>query len=1003
MFNPLHESKTMKRTILFLVAAIVTTPLAAQAQGRVTGTVTTAEDQRPLVGASVTVKGGAASALTAANGRYTIAAGANDTLVFTHIGRASQEIGVAGREVVNAALQIQAVALAEIVVTGYGTQQRRDVTGAVASVRGESLTEVATPSVEQALQGRVAGVQVTPQSGEPGAGAVVRIRGVGTLNNASPLYVVDGMLLDDIQFLNPNDIQAIEVLKDASATAIYGSRGANGVIIVTTKKGAIDRSTRFTLNAYTGTQRVLDPIELVSAQEYAILANELAVNTGVSTPYFPNPNSVGGGTDWQDAIFESAPIHSVQVAASGGTDRITYYFSGNVFRQSGVLPKSDFNRLTLRLNNDYQLNDYLLLGHNINFSYTDGQRAPGVLGALYRADPTIAPTNEDGTFANANLRSSAGNPAAAVFYTRNDEEGRRLVGNLFADLNFLQNFTFRSSFGLDYNENDFRNFVPVFVVSPTQQNIESNLRIELGKSRSWLWENTLNFNWSSDRHRLNLLGGITTQDFRFEELGGTRRNIVGDDESLWYLNAGAAEGQTNFNRAEDWRMLSYLFRTNYTLDGKYLFTGSVRVDGSSRFGEDNRYGTFPSFALGWNVSDEPFFPDIAAISAVKLRGSWGEIGNDKIGSYPGIPVVTSNLNAVFGASEELAFGATTIELANPEVQWETTRQWNIGADMAFLDGRLTTTLDYYNRLTDGILVRVPIPRYVGVTTEPFVNAAEVENRGFEAALSWAETRGDFQLELNVNGATVDNEVKSLGQGREQILGGGLGNEVTFTTRTVVGQPIGSFWGFKVAGVFQTAEEVATLPRRGNEQTGDLRYEDLNGDGRITDADKTFIGSPIPDLIYGLNGRVQWGAFDLSASFSGQSGNEVFNGKKAVRFGVENFEVSYLNRWTGPGTSSTEPRVTNAGHNYQASERFIEDGSFFKLHSAQLGIRLPGRLTDRLNVAAARLYVNGTNLFNMTDYTGYSPELTTGDVIRSGIDLGIFPVARTFTLGLDVTF
>ncbi len=996
--------KGLRKTALCasLAGAAWAPALTAQGTpGRVTGVVTSTEEARPMPSVNVTVKGTTNRTLTAPNGRYSITAGPGDTLVFRFIGYAPQEIPVAGREVVNVVLQPQAVALSAIVVTGYGTQQRRDVTGAIASVSGETLTEVATPSVAQALQGRVAGVQVTPESGEPGSGAVVRIRGVGTLNNASPLYVVDGMLLDDIGFLNPNDIQSLEVLKDASSTAIYGSRGANGVIIVTTKKGVIEQGTRFTLNSYAGMQTVLNQIDLVTPQQYAQLANELAANTNVA-PYFTNPSSVTG-IDWQDEIFESAPIMSHQVSASGGTNRITYYFSGNYFRQQGVVPKSDFNRLTLRLNNDYQLTDRLTLGHNINFSYTSGQRAPGVLGMLYRADPTIAPRNPDGTFANANLRSSAGNPAAAVFYTRNEEDGRRLVGNLFADLNFLRSFAFRSSFGIDYGEDRFRDFVPVFVVSPTQQNTDSDLTVRMGNVRSWLWENTVNWNWSTERHRVNVLGGITTQSFYSDSIGGTRTNIVGEDPNLWFLEAGDAEGQTNFNRGEDWRMLSYLFRTNYSLLERYLLTASLRVDGSSRFGRDNRFGWFPSFALGWNINDEPFFPEIGSLDALKLRASWGEIGNDKIGAYPGIPVVTGNLNAVFGPSEELAFGAAPIELANPDVKWETTRSTNIGADMTFLRGRFLATFDYYNRLTDGILVRVPIPRYVGVSTEPFVNAAKVENQGFEGSFTLTETRGDFSYELNVNGSTLKNRVKSLGQGREQILGGGLGNEVTFTTRTVVGRPIGSFWGYKVVGVFQDAADIASSPRRGGEQPGDLKYADLNGDGRVDDADKTFIGSPIPDFIYGLGGRVGWRGFDLSASFSGQRGNEVFNGKKAVRFGVENFEASYLNRWTGPGTSNSEPRVTNAGHNYQASDRFIEDGSFLKLHSAQLGYRLPTSLARRLTLENARIYVNGTNLFISSDYSGYTPELTVADVIRSGIDLGVFPPSRTITLGLDVTF
>ncbi|HEU5185316.1 MAG TPA: TonB-dependent receptor [Gemmatimonadaceae bacterium] len=971
--------------------------------GRVSGTVTSAEEGgQAIYGVNVIVKGTTTGTITASNGRYTIVAQPNDTLVFRFIGYAPQEVPVAGRAIVNVAMQPQAVALQNIVVIGYGTQQRRDVTGAVATVSAEDITQIATPSVAQALQGKVAGVQVTPQSGEPGAAAVIRIRGVGTLNNASPLFVVDGMLLDDIDFLSPNDIQSVEVLKDASATAIYGSRGANGVIIVTTKKGVIEGTARFMINAYAGTQRVLDPIDLVSAREYAMLANELAANQGIPD-YFPDENAVGAGTDWQDEIFDTAPIQSYQLSSSGGTDRIRYYFSGNYFRQAGVIPKSDFDRLTVRLNNDYQLTERLQLGHNLNFSYTDGLRPPGVLGMLYRADPTIPARNPDGTFANANLRSSAGNPAAQVFYTHNNEQARRLVGNVFGDLNVLGSFTLRTSFGVDYNVSEFREFVPVFVVSPTQQNVESDLNVRNDQTRSWLWENTVNWNWATDEHRVNALGGITWQSFYSEGLGGGRTNVVGEDPSLWYLNAGDAAGQTNFNTAEDWRMLSYLFRTNYAFRDRYLLTASLRVDGSSRFGSENRYGYFPSFAVGWNIAEEPFFPQTELVDALKLRVSWGRIGNDKIGAYPGVPVVSSNLNAVFGTSQELAFGASPFELANPEVKWETTTQTNIGADLAFFGGRLEATLDYYNRLTDGILVRVPIPLYVGVGTEPFVNAAEVENKGIEGSFTWAETRGKFRYEFNVNGSTINNKVKKLAQGREQILGGGLGNEITFTTRTVVGQPIGSFWGFKVAGVFQDAADTASSPKRGNEAPGDLKYADLNGDGRITDADKTFIGSPIPDLIYGLSTRVSWGGFDLAASFSGQSGNEVFNGKKAVRFGVENFETSYLDRWTGPGTSNREPRVTNAGHNYQASERFIEDGSFFKLNAVQAGYRLPSSLTGRLNLQTARIYVNGTNLFTSTDYTGYTPELTVEDVIRSGIDLGIFPPARTITLGLDLGF
>lgn len=979
--------------------------LAVAQDFAVSGLVTSAEDGRPLPGVAVMVDGTDIGMVTASNGRYLLRVpDSNGTLVFSSIGFAEQRVPIEGRNTINVSLATEAIALQEIVAIGYGTQQRRDVTGAVASVSGEEIDDVATPSAVQALQGRVAGVQVTPQSGEPGVGAIVRIRGVGTLNNASPLYVVDGMLLDDINFLSPSDIQSIDVLKDASATAIYGSRGANGVVIVTTKSGTIERPTQFAITAWAGMQEPLRTIDLVSAQEYAMLANELAENSGQAEP-FPNPGSLGQGVDWQDQVFGSAPIQNYQVNASGGTERITYYFSANLIRQEGIIDRSDFDRLTLRLNNDYQLTDAFAIGHNINFSYTDTQDPPGVLSAIYRADPTIPARNADGSFADMSIRSSAGNPAAVIAFTNNDREQRRLVGNVFADVSFLNNFNLRSSFGLDYEDGDFRSFVPVYFVSAVQQNIDSDLNVRFDNRNSWLWENTLNYNWASQNHRVNALAGITAQSFFSENIGGSRINLAGEDPSLWFLNAGDAAGQTNFNAAEDWRMLSYLFRTNYTLLDRYLFTGSLRIDGSSRFGEDNRYGYFPSFAVGWNVDQEAFMQDVDWVSALKLRASWGQIGNDKIGPYPAVATVTGNLNAVFGDDEDLNFGATPVRLANPEVKWERTSQFNIGADMALFQGRLGATLDYYTRTTDDILIDVPIPRYIGAEGQPFVNAAEVKNSGFEASLTWALQRDNWGYEIGVNGATVNNEVLALAEGRSEIFGGGLGNETGFTTKTVVGEPIGSFFGFRTDGVFQNEAELAAGPLRGTESVGDLRFVDTNGDGQINNADMTFLGSPIPDLTYGLFARFNYGAFDLSAQFSGVTGNEVFNGKKAVRFGIENFERSYLDRWHGEGTSNTEPRVTNAGHNYVASDRFIEDGSYFKLQNAQLGVRLPSSVIRALPIDGARLYVNGTNLFMITDYSGYTPELSADNVISSGIDFfgGVYPPARTLTIGLDVTF
>ncbi|HUG41636.1 MAG TPA: TonB-dependent receptor [Longimicrobiales bacterium] len=982
-----------------LLAVLVVVPAAAQ-QTRVVGSVTSGESGQALAGVNVMVKGTPIGTLTNATGRFTLQVPSpNDTLVFALIGFADLEEPLNGRTTLTVALDVSAVALAEIVVTGYGTQQRRDVTGSVSSLDGSEVTEMATPSVVQSLQGKVAGMQVTPISGEPGADAIVRIRGVGTLNDASPLYVVDGMLVDDIQFLSAHDVQSVDVLKDASATAIYGSRGANGVIIITTKRGVESRRTTYRLNAYAGTQSVLNPIDMVNAQQYAELINELEANLG-GTPPFPT-GYTGPDTDWQDEIFESAPIQNVQFTASGGTDRITYYFSANYIDQSGVIPHSAFERMTVRLNNDYALSPAIKIGHNLNFTATDDQRPPNVLGSIYHAEPTVAPRNDDGTF-NEISRATTGNPAASVFYTNNRGGAQRMVGNVYGEATFLDNFLFRSSFGLDYERTNFRSFVPVFYVSATQQNVESNVGIRFENTDSWLWENTLTWNYLADPHRLTVLGGITAQSFYNEDFGGSRVNVAGDDPSLWYLNAAAAEGSTNFNSASDWRMLSYLFRTNYTLMDRYLFTGSMRVDGSSRFGETNRYGYFPSLAVGWDLAQESFMADMDAVSALKLRASWGKIGNDKIGSYPAVALITGNLNYPLGG--ELRYGAAPISLANPDVRWEETGQYNIGVDAAFWGGRVQTTVDYYNRTTEGILVRVPIPSYVGVNQQPFVNAAEVRNKGLEGLVTWFGQVGPLNLELSANGATIDNEVLALGQGREEIFGGAVAG-MGFTTRTVPGEPIGAYWGYRVEGVFQTPEEIASSPIRGGEQPGDLRYADLNGDGVINAEDMTFIGSPIPDVIYGFDADLRLGAFDMGIGFSGQSGNEVLNAKKARRFHAENFEVSYLDRWNGVGTSNWEPRITSAGHNYQPSERWLEDGSFLKLHSARLGYRVPQELSQRMGVDLARLYVSGTSLFLWTDYSGYTPELTSGTVINSGLDQlnVLYPPARIVTVGVDLSF
>lgn len=975
-------------------------------QQSISGTVTSADDGEPLPGVNITVPDTNLGTTTDMDGNYSITVPDTvNVLVFSFIGFQTQRIEINGRTQIDVAMQTQVYeAGEELVVVGYGTQQKSDVTGAVSTVSMDKVKKVPTANVQDALQGQVAGVQITPQSGAPGAQADIRIRGVGTLNNASPIYVVDGLILDDISFLNSNDIESIQVLKDASATAIYGVRGANGVIIITTNQG-VQGDTQFEFSSYAGIQQVQNKIDVTNAREYATLANELAENEGFD-PLFDNPNQFGEGTDWQDVVFDPGAIHNYQLRASGGNENLTFSVSGNYFNQQGVVRGSDYERLTLRLNNTYNIAENVNFGHNVALIYFDRtDAAGGIVGAAYRTDPTIEPFNDQGEFSDASARSSSGNPEASIFYNNNDNYGYRTVGDAYFSVNFLNNFEFRSSFGLDLERNHNKDFVPEFEVSPTQRNEDSRISVGADFRTNWLWENTLTYQQDFQDHSVTLLGGITAQEQKFENLGGSRINVPGSDDNLWYLTAGQEEGQTNFNSANETSYYSYLFRANYQYKNRYLFTGSYRIDGSSRFAEDNRWGYFPSVALGWIASQESFMENIEAISYLKFRGSYGVIGNDKIGAYPTFVTVTSNQLAVFGPDQSLNNGATITQIVNRDQIWEETKQLDIGFELNLFDNRLQSEIDYYRRDTEGILVPVPIPFYTGVFNEPVVNAAEVRNDGFDINLSWREARGDWSYNIGIVASTVNNEVLALGQGNEEILAGGLINEIGATTRTVVGSEIGAFWGYEAIGVFQTEEEIANSPTRGAEEPGDLIYKDQNDDGVINTDDRVEIGSPIADWTFGLNLGFNFKGFDMSMSFDGQAGHDIFNAKKAVRFGVENFESSALDRWTGPGTSNSEPRITNAGHNYLPSTYFLEDGDFLRLRNLQVGYTLPVSLTNQIGVRNIRLYANATNLFTITDYSGYTPQIGGGSVLATSIDRfgGIYPVSSVYTGGIEVSF
>lgn len=1004
MANTLHLFKYSIIVILSVLFCAVSS-FQVMAQHQVSGTVTDEATEEPLPGVNIIIEGTTIGTSTGPDGTYQLEIPSSDqALVYSYIGYQSVTINIDGRNEIDVSLSEIELVGEELVVVGYGTQRRRDVTGSVSRISGDRITKVATQSVDQALQGLAAGVQVTPSSGAPGAGSVIRIRGVGTLGDASPLFVVDGMTTDNINYLNPNDIESVDILKDASATAIYGSRGANGVILITTNSSNLERPTEFSVNYYRGFQNVARTVPVTNAREYATLANEVAENQGNALP-FSNPDQFGEGTDWQDEIFRTAPIQNLNLSASGGTESTSFNVSASYSSQEGIIYENFLDRYSLRLNNEYFITDNFQVGHNLGLVYESYQNAPGVVGSAYRGDPTIPVYTEDGDYSPTDVRASVGNPVAQFEYNSNNtNERNRVVGNVFVNLYFLDHFQFRSNLGVDANRTEGRNFSPIYFVSPIQNSEQRSLSVSNNFSRNLLWENTVQYQQQWQDHRFDALVGYTVEEFKTESLGGSRIGIVGDDPSLWYLNAGDdSEGVSNFNSAGEWGMESVLGRINYNFLDRYMLTATLRRDGSSRFGADNRYGWFPSFALGWIVSDEPFIPQNDWLTQMKIRGSWGVTGNDKIAYYPGTATVSGNLNAVFGVDESVFFGAMPINLANPQIRWEETTQFNFGVELELFNSKLQADVDYYDRRTDGILVRVPIPGYVGSTPSPFVNAAEVKNSGLEVTLNWQETRSNFFYRIGMNATSINNEVLSLGRGNEDIFGGGVGVGGMLATRTVVGESIGSFYGYQVDGIFQNEQEVAAGPTMGNEQPGDIRFRDLNGDGDITTDDRTNIGSPIPDLLFSFNFETGYKGVDLSATLTGQAGNEIYNAKKQARFGTPNFEESALNRWTGEGSTNSHPRITNGGHNYNVSDFFIEDGSFLKLQTLTLGYTLSPSLTSQLGLKNLRVYANANNVFTLTGYDGYTPEITSGSVIDTGIDSAFYPFARTISFGVSATF
>lgn len=1017
--------KLLRALCLLLIGISLVLASAAQPK-TITGKISDDKGQ-PVAGATVKVKEADVATTTDNAGHFSLNVPASGkTLVISYVGMAEKQVAISGSEL-NVSLSPAVAALTDVVVIGYGGVKRRDLTGAVGTVKSTEITQVATPDVVQAMQGRVAGVQVVANSGEPGAGAKIRIRGVGSINGSNPIYVVDGYQTGDISFLAPADIESIDVLKDASATAIYGSRGANGVVVVTTKKGRRG-PVRFNVDSYAGVQRAWRTIPMTNAAQYAELVLEGYANDGVTLDpngeLFTRLNFVqqnrNRGTNWQDEVMQSGVMQSHSLTLAGGGENNRFRLSGTYFTQDGIVRNSSMKKYFVNFSDDITFNKWLTGGVSGAFThfeknYYNSDLYSGVLTTALKADPLAAAWDKiTDNWGRADI-SYTNNPARGVDELKHNKGyGNYFVGNVWAEAKVAKYFKFRTQFGATLNVGHNKSYSPKFFIATDEARDRSSLWERRSEANNWMWTNTLSYNREFGKHSIGALAGAEVQQSRYADFSVTGYDVP-ESASLMYLSSSQSIDFTVNSNQNETALQSYFGRINYGFDDKYLLTGTVRYDGSSRFLGANRWGVFPSFAGAWVASNEAFLKNNRLISFLKVRAGWGRVGNEQSANPYGY-VTTVAGNNIYVFNDQIVQGFAPSALSNPELKWEVNEQSNVGVDIHFLDNRLTLTADYFDRKTRDMIVAVPIPQYVGAAA-PRVNAGTMQNRGIELTAGYKGGNA-FKYNVSANVSFIKNKVTSLGGGAPQD-GGGVG-KIGNTTRTEVGLPFPYFFGLRTDGIFNTQEELDAYKNKNGTaiqpaaKPGDVKFIDINDDGMISDADRVNLGNPYPDFQYGFNADLSYKGFDLRIFIQGVQGNEVVN---AMLYdtrnlsnsggGWSNFETVRLNRWTPTNTSSNEMRMSarDANNNMRFSDRYIMDGSYLRLKNIQLGYNLPKRIMDRLKMTSVRIYVAADNLFTVTNYEGFDPEVADYffNPYAFGVDVGTYPQARTFRAGITLNF
>lgn len=1024
----------VRKALFFLSLYLMSLAVYAQ-QVPITGQVVSAEDKLPIPGASVKVKGKETGTSTNEQGRFELQASMGDILVISYIGMEIQEITLSNQEALLVELNAGIGDLDEVVVVGYGVQRKKLVTGSSVQVRGEDLVKQNTTNALQALQGQTPGVQITSTSGQPGEGMRVIVRGVGSINNNNPLYVVDGVLTGDITYLNPNDIESIDILKDAASAAIYGSQASNGVVLVTTKQGKSGQPAQITLDAFTGFQQVPRMINMLNATEYGIIMNEAAINSG-KLPYFNNDEiaGLGEGTRWMNHMFTDNALHqNYSLSAQGGGEQSVYSTSLAYTGQEGIVGGrnlSNYDRLNYRINSEHRLyNDIIRLGEHLTFTYLNsngigvGNQYNNTLRGAFNTSPFVPMYDEQGNFfdnSNSSWNNGEANPYAQMVYgNQNNRNSQRLLGDIYLVVEPIKGLRFRTSLGLDYNVNESRAYTPIYRLSAYTFNDFSRINQDMGKSKTLIWDNLLSYNFTvKEHHQFEALVGTAAFTYDGSSMWGSNINAVFNDlEHAWLSNATNRNDATQITLGgapddPDNRM-SYFGRLNYNYKETYLLNATFRADGSSKFASSNRWGYFPSLSLGWVATNESFLQDQASwLDFFKLRVSWGQVGNQNATAFQFMaPITFLNTNYIFGNQEgALTPGAFPSRLSNRGLRWETSEQSNIGFDARILNNRMDITFDWYNKLNKDWLVTAPILATAGAEA-PFINGGNVRNRGVELALAYHDHVGELNYSIGVNGTYNQNIVGQIPtadgivHGNSNVL---FDNSLEFY-RAQNGFPIGYFWGLRTDGIFQTEEDVQNY-RSANgaliqptAQPGDVRFVDVNGDGLIDNADRTMIGNPNPPYTYGFNLSLNYKGLDLAVQAHGVAGNQIVQSYRNHANPYANYTNAILDRWHGPGSSNTLPRITEDGRNWTSfSDLYIHDGDFLRISTVTLGYDF-GRIIRRNYLRKVRLYASVLNALTFTRYTGMDPEIGYAESFAAGVDVGYYPRPRTFMLGANITF